>query len=756
MVDFPSPSLPSRKAAELFGDPADDSEPLWFKKSSFLSSDFDPESYISDLRSFVPLESLGAELRSHLAVLKSELVDLINRDYADFVSLSTRLVDVDSAVARMRAPLADFRDKAAAFRSSLDNSLSSLRSGQRQRAEASAAREILERLLDTFHVVSKVEKLIKELSSAHSDGASLDGVNVEKDRLSNENSFQPTENGTTVRVTQSILLERIASEMNRIKFSVSNAKDLPFIVNMEKRIQSATELLDHSLGHCFTDGLEHRDEDAIFNCLRAYAAIDDTAAAEEIFRTNIVAPLVQEVVPYSQSEVIDETASEGLEEDYKKLMQCIRKDCKFILDIASIANSGLHVFDFLANSILKEVLLAIQKGKPNAFSPGRPTVFLKNYKSSLSFVAYLEGYCPSRAAVSRFRSQAVYVDFMRQWNIGVYFSLRFQEIAGTLDSALVVNTVTPVENLYNNPGKDKILTLKQSVALLESLRSCWSDDVLVISCSDKFFRLSLQLLSRYSTWLSSGLVARKARKSDPSSTSEWAINAPIEDFIYVMHDVGFLINELSGRYLEHVLHLLETCSTDVLVLVRRSISLAVSSLEASLPAVMDALIDGIAERCVEDLKQLKGITATYRMTNKLPVRHSPYVSGILRPLKAFLDGERLVYLSKKLINELLHSTTERITNRYYEMAADVVNLARKTESSLLRLRQGAQRRAGASSDALDNNISDTEKICMQLFLDIQEHGRNLAALGVKATDIPAYTSLWQLVAPEDKQSQILL
>jgi conserved oligomeric Golgi complex subunit 2 len=54
-------------------------------------------------------------------------------------------------------------------------------------------------------------------------------------------------------------------------------------------------------------------------------------------------------------------------------------------------NSGLHVFDFLANSILREVLFAIQKGKPGAFSVGRPTEFLKNYKSSLEFLAYLEG-----------------------------------------------------------------------------------------------------------------------------------------------------------------------------------------------------------------------------------------------------------------------------------------------------------------------------------------------------------------------------
>ena len=54
-------------------------------------------------------------------------------------------------------------------------------------------------------------------------------------------------------------------------------------------------------------------------------------------------------------------------------------------------NSGLHVFDFLANSILKEVLAAIQKGKPSAFSPGKPKEFLKNYKASLDFLAYLEG-----------------------------------------------------------------------------------------------------------------------------------------------------------------------------------------------------------------------------------------------------------------------------------------------------------------------------------------------------------------------------
>jgi hypothetical protein len=120
--------LSHRSVVSLFGDDVD-SAPLWFKKDVFSSPAFDPEAYISDLRRFVPFETLRAELSVHLGALKNELVELINRDYTDFVNLSTKLVDVDTAV---------------------------LQDGLKRRANMSASREILELLLDTSHVVSKV------------------------------------------------------------------------------------------------------------------------------------------------------------------------------------------------------------------------------------------------------------------------------------------------------------------------------------------------------------------------------------------------------------------------------------------------------------------------------------------------------------------------------------------------------------------------------------------------------------------------
>ncbi|XP_019171329.1 PREDICTED: conserved oligomeric Golgi complex subunit 2 [Ipomoea nil] len=748
-----TPGAPPRSATDLFGDPTDANPPQWLNPPLFLSEDFDAETYISDLRTFVPLDTLRSELRSHLSSLQRDLVDLINRDYADFVSLSTKLTDVDAAVVRMRAPLLEIRHKISTFREAVESSLSALHSRLKQRADAGEAREVLELLLDTFHVVSKVEKLIKELPSGATNLANGIANYADNGYLSNGVSFQHTEKGSNLRETQSMHLERIASEMNRLKFYIAHAQNMPFIENMEKRIQNASSLLDSSLGHTLVDGLEHRDAHAVYNCLRAYAAIDNTRNAEDIFRSTVVAPLIQKVIP--QSLGVSGASGDELEQDYKKIKQYIVADCKFLLDISSTENSGLHVSSFLANSILKEIHSTIQKGKPGVFSPGRPTEFLKNYKASLDFLAYLEGYCPSRSEVLKFRSEVAYTDFMKQWNVGVYFSLRFQEIAGALDSALVVASLVQTSSEEQKPQD---LILKQSATLLKCLHSCWSDDVLVLSCSDKFLRLSLQLLSRYSSWLSAGLAARKAGNSSPSPGCEWAISSASDDFVFIIHDLNCLAEEVCGAYLAHVLELLKSCSTEVLDFVKQSILQGAKSLKDLLPLVISAIVETIVERAVDDIRQLKGITATYRMTNKpLPVRHSPYVSGVLRPLKTFLDGERATtYLTKELRFELLQGAAFKITDRYYELAADLVNVARKTESSLQKIRLGAQRRAGASSDVSDHNISDTDKICMQLFLDIQEYARNLSSLGIDAATIPSYRSLWQCVAPTERQNIISL
>lgn len=65
----------------------------------------------------------------------------------------------------------------------------------------------------------KVEKLIEELPSVPADWSSKRESSVSNGLASNQ-----SENGTNMRETESMLLERIASEMNRLKFYVAHAQ----------------------------------------------------------------------------------------------------------------------------------------------------------------------------------------------------------------------------------------------------------------------------------------------------------------------------------------------------------------------------------------------------------------------------------------------------------------------------------------------------------------------------------------------------
>lgn len=75
-----------------------------------------------------------------------------------------------------------------------------------------------------LYYAGQVEKLIKELPSVPADWPSGTISSIEKGQISNGISFQHAENGTNLRETQSMLLERIASEMNRLKFYIAHAQ----------------------------------------------------------------------------------------------------------------------------------------------------------------------------------------------------------------------------------------------------------------------------------------------------------------------------------------------------------------------------------------------------------------------------------------------------------------------------------------------------------------------------------------------------
>lgn len=65
--------------------------PLTWLSCSF-QEDFDVDHFVSDCRKRVQLEELRDDLELYYKLLKTAMVELINKDYADFVNLLTPLL----------------------------------------------------------------------------------------------------------------------------------------------------------------------------------------------------------------------------------------------------------------------------------------------------------------------------------------------------------------------------------------------------------------------------------------------------------------------------------------------------------------------------------------------------------------------------------------------------------------------------------------------------------------------------------------
>src|SRR5687767_12805973 len=83
-------------------------------KEDFLDKDFTIESFIHSFKDRVSLDILRNDLGSYLKVLRSALIELINRDYGDFINLTTNLSGLDKRIQRFKEPLNGFRGEVAA------------------------------------------------------------------------------------------------------------------------------------------------------------------------------------------------------------------------------------------------------------------------------------------------------------------------------------------------------------------------------------------------------------------------------------------------------------------------------------------------------------------------------------------------------------------------------------------------------------------------------------------------------------------
>ncbi|KAK9722810.1 hypothetical protein K7432_002390 [Basidiobolus ranarum] len=739
---------------------------LPMERSSPQRVHFDSETFLTDRR-HLPLKEIKEELEFQLATVKNHLVELINRDYTEFLDLVTDLVDVDKVVDLLRDPLKNTELEVKMIRDSLVSIERSLEERLNYRSSIREKKACLQLILNLAQSVEKIEYLLKE--EQLEENTLLQAASAEN----------PISLATTTATTISKFMERIAMEYNQIRYYVKKGKDLPFVAQMEPRIEGIKKTLQTRLSSSLriliediAQGRESADTLAsLTQNLRTYALIDRAADAEEIFRKQLVAPFIQKMVT---SEIIgSKNEADKLKAMFSKILEFINTKCSAILNITQNVLRGTD-YDLLINAIWYEVVDSINQNLPKIFSAENPNVFQQRYKLTIDFIIQFEKLCGSRKSFLNLRSHSSYMNFMQSWELTKYYQARLTEISLQFEEALLK------ENLENTT-KTKAQQLPATKSLITLVNYCWSDEVYLYQLAPKFWKLTFQLLTRYSSWINDlmsefsepgGVQLEKSRSQAgpyPSSTGmSRSISTPSnsasttsttnfsEDFILghlavLYRDLSYISTEIHQLFHDRISELLPSNLKSEPIF-KQSLEDALQEITSKQKQIGERITQCLTKKCSDQLRLVRNVTGQYRHTNrKPPTQSSPYVQVIFEPVVNYLNVENN-YFDTKETGEWKSSIANIVTSKYASILSELLTTLQRTEESLKRLKKG--KRTGTalasslfSSSGATSTLSDEDKIRLQLLLDVKRYQQELTKIGVQLETIQDLDELKKTVEP---------
>ncbi|KAG0326541.1 Conserved oligomeric Golgi complex subunit 2 [Podila horticola] len=606
-------------------------------RAALIAPDFDTDEFLS-ARRHLPLEELKSQLSTHMKELKTELIELINSDYADFINLSTNLNGVDRMMEELQKPLDRMKDDAIAVKSNLQSVVDNLEDKLKHRAEIREKKTSLQLLLN-----------ISDISVAKR-------------------------------------LERVAIEYNQMQYLVSKGANLPFVTNIDWRLvrikETMSENLSSVLRTCIHPGQSEADttanKESLTQCLRTYALIDQTAEAELVITEDLLTPFVNKTITRSaldpaHANLTNHNQTNGHPQErplvamYNQILAFIDTHCSTLINVTQKELKGTN-FDIPVNCIWGVTTQTILKNIPTIFSSGNPDQFHRNYTDTMAFVSKIEELCGSRRSLTRLRSLPNYQSFMKKWQLVAYFKLRFMEISSSIEDALQAN----VDATLRSPNASE--HLPASNAIVNAIKRCWSTDVFIYGIADNFWKLTLQLMARYSIWISANLAKDlepkdrgvQSRSSSPAPGSNPRSNgrstpAPtplrasgpigktsleemmLQQLSMIVNDIDHVVSRIQSLLENQIRPKLPPSMADEPVLLN-SFQQSLDSIRQDVPAVQQRITDLITKRCVDTLNNVKEITPQYG--EGPPREPSHFVAQILEPLAQYIAGSGSILRSE--------------------------------------------------------------------------------------------------------------
>ncbi|EGO25305.1 hypothetical protein SERLADRAFT_348146 [Serpula lacrymans var. lacrymans S7.9] len=722
--------------------------PLSHDNPYLTAEPFDVDQFLLS-RSYTSLPDLRSELRDYLSTLKEELVQLINDDYEAFISLSTDLKGEGARMERLRLPLNSIKSEILEVRKSLQTIQDTTQEKLDERAKIREEKESFLLLLALLHLLLKISESVTRLESL---------LLISQPMADETSSSELTTSKLPTHLSNvEHHLARVAAEYTQLLYHTAKARaeKCEFVDEIQWRIDRVQSTLSSDLDHIFastlvalTDINETKKSDIeraklmvdLTECLRIYDTLSLWRDAEEILRKEVVRGFVRKTIypgalNASHSPIIPHTplpapSTHRASRDLSYIMEIAEKaslnSASRARDkTASIALSGMNNkeqakddgFNIIANVIWAEFGKALLDELGSViFSVGNPDEFRKHYETTEAFLRSLEFLAPSTYCIEAMRLHPIFVNFKRRWQLPVYFQLRWKDIIGKLEDSLLTTTVELKNERFVKVQHPFATT--QAASIWTAIATCWSAEVYIPDLSHRFWKLTLQLLSRYKTWLDSNSVSVENSVAD-----------------------DLLLRQFSAVILD-----IKIMSSQMLALWRDEISIMLPH-SAFLTPLTNQIVSILTRRSCDALVPVRSIPSQFRaMSNKrLPVESSYFVTSILRPVKDFFGigsnggpGDRLKKDSlKPIATDVFDVTCQRYSS-----------ITPKTEESLKRLKKGKKATFSLFSSASagkDDDGRDEERIRTQMILDVEAFAKDGESMGVDVHSLESFKSLDDLV-----------
>ena len=251
--------------------------PAELARNDFLAPDFDAQTYLSSLRNrHQTLEDLRSDLRQRSQLLNRELLDLVNGNYEEFLSLGGDLKGGEEKVEGVRVGLLGFQREIEAIRKAVQDraketaELLSEKKGLRK--EIVLGRSLLE-------VHERLEELEEKLGIKIKEGEDDDDDDDEDDEDDEDTPESSSYNSAVRR------LRKQSEQYLIIVFQSSKiGSSHPFLVSLQPRVDEVRKTLILDLSASLRQARSSNDRNAVLGFSQVFGILEAQTDALKVLK----------------------------------------------------------------------------------------------------------------------------------------------------------------------------------------------------------------------------------------------------------------------------------------------------------------------------------------------------------------------------------------------------------------------------------------------------------------------------------------